>query len=649
MTPKKQVSSVIRISQRERDVSARATHLEAATRKFLVTTNERKQMSTKTNFKRIALVAVAALGLGLLSSVPTQAASIGTPTVTVTNGTATIGTSDSTTAATIAVRYYAEANTDTAGIEVRIGARPSTSATHSVDSLMVAGGDTATSTALTALNGKNGNVTGAFSTNYTDSARVALTSGGVWSALAGGVITPGGAGFAAGKFKYFLETGMARVAGTYTINYVVRIYDAGVLRTSAGGVTAGTLDIVVSDAALAGLATTTASGTSSAVFYGGDTFAAGNTIDSTNVSAVVTPTGTASAVIRVTQKTATGTPARESITVTSTIGNIGTSCATAGKSLVIQADTDGIDDLTICADGTSGTSVITVKTTSVTFANKSITWYASTPTTITATALVTTIGSSSTSAILAVPKDALGNTLRSTDAVYAYSDALTVINTGTAPAGTSCGSYNADYEGYLCSLAGSTNGTANITIRNASTSAASTVASTAVALKVNTAAAASFTLAFNKATYAPGEKAYIIVKPLDAAKGAIGGTTMTNLLASGGITSTMAFGSGSDTLTAVTFATAGTLATQGVASTEAIKLYTVYMPVSGGTMTITATGGSLLPASGQVKVTATATITDSGAAALAAVNALATTVASLRTLITTLTNLVLKIQKKVKA
>jgi enamine deaminase RidA (YjgF/YER057c/UK114 family) len=102
-------------------------------------------------------------------------------------------------------------------------------------------------------------------------------------------------------------------------------------------------------------------------------------------------------------------------------------------------------------------------------------------------------------------------------------------------------------------------------------------------------------------------------------------------------------------LTAVTFATAGTLASEGVASTEAIKLYTVYMPASGGTVEISATGGALLPVSGQVKVTAKATVTDSGAAALAAVNALATTVASLRTLITTLTNLVLKIQKKVKA
>jgi hypothetical protein len=124
---------------------------------------------------------------------------------------------------------------------------------------------------------------------------------------------------------------------------------------------------------------------------------------------------------------------------------------------------------------------------------------------------------------------------------------------------------------------------------------------------------------------------------------------MTNLFAAGGITSSMAFGSGSETLTAVTLATAGTLASAGVASTEAVKLYTVYMPVSGGTMTITATGGTLLPASGQVKVTASATITDSASAALAAVTALATTVASLKTLITTLTNLVLKIQKKVKA
>ena len=73
------------------------------------------------------------------------------------------------------------------------------------------------------------------------------------------------------------------------------------------------------------------------------------------------------------------------------------------------------------------------------------------------------------------------------------------------------------------------------------------------------------------------------------------------------------------------------------------------MPTSGGTLKITAKGGAGLLAAGQVEVTTSAIITDNAAAALAAVTALATTVASLKTLITTLTNLVLKIQKKVKA
>ena len=122
MTPNKQVSPAIRISRGERDASARATHLEAATRKFLVTTNERKQMSTTTNFKRIALVAVAALGMGVLSSAPSQAAWSGTAgsslTLTVANGTAglTGAASDSTTAGTFGVRGLALAALDSIGV-----------------------------------------------------------------------------------------------------------------------------------------------------------------------------------------------------------------------------------------------------------------------------------------------------------------------------------------------------------------------------------------------------------------------------------------------------------------------------------------------------------------------------------------------------
>ena len=102
MTSNKQVSPAIRILRGERDASARATHLEAVTRKFLVTTNERKQMSTKTNFKRIALVAVAALGLGVLSSVPSNAA-INADSVTLSATTAAQTTAETYTATSATV------------------------------------------------------------------------------------------------------------------------------------------------------------------------------------------------------------------------------------------------------------------------------------------------------------------------------------------------------------------------------------------------------------------------------------------------------------------------------------------------------------------------------------------------------------------
>jgi hypothetical protein len=91
------------------------------------------------------------------------------------------------------------------------------------------------------------------------------------------------------------------------------------------------------------------------------------------------------------------------------------------------------------------------------------------------------------------------------------------------------------------------------------------------------------------------------------------------------------------------------LARSSPLSVDPVKIYTFYAPQSGGNFAFNATGGTSLPTAGQVAVTAKLTVTDSGAAALAAVTALATTVASLRTLIVTLTNLVLKIQKKVKA
>ena len=153
MTPNKQVSPVIRISRGERDASARATHLEAATRKFLVTTNERKQMSTTTNFKRIALVAVAALGMGVLSSVPSQAAFVGSSTAPVTlsatNGSATISKSDSTTAGTFSLVALAGAVTDSVAISVVGKSKPAAATTYPAVQFLLS--DTATSTSASLI------------------------------------------------------------------------------------------------------------------------------------------------------------------------------------------------------------------------------------------------------------------------------------------------------------------------------------------------------------------------------------------------------------------------------------------------------------------------------------------------------------------
>jgi hypothetical protein len=76
----------------------RALEAQADLRKFRRSTIERKQMSTKTTFKRVALVAVATLGLGVLSVAPSQADPISvtlSPTVTA----SAITTSDTATIA----------------------------------------------------------------------------------------------------------------------------------------------------------------------------------------------------------------------------------------------------------------------------------------------------------------------------------------------------------------------------------------------------------------------------------------------------------------------------------------------------------------------------------------------------------------------
>jgi hypothetical protein len=595
-------------------------------------------MSTTTNFKRLALVAVAALGLGVLSSVPSQAVG-NAHTVTIVAGSQKVGGSlidESGTATSLAFSFIANGNArlDTYTLSATLKSGPALSvslpilmldtytADTEVDTDQVAGtawagggimfaGDTRSSTTLQIRNATDGRVT---------------------------------AKLVSANFKIMMPADA--VAGTYVVT---------VLSDPIGG--AGNSDNVPAAGVDVSLTVTgktlTADQSRSTVFLssGASSNSSLQTVDSA-VAGLATASTTAKGQLRITLKgatSATDADTAESVTVTTTLGLVGpaTSGGT-GRSVVFAYSAGSPLIVGIYSDGTSGVASITITSASTTF-TKSASFYSATASAITAAPYESVVGLS-TAAILGTMTDSNKISFAAGTSLFAYSSDTSVVSNF----GTACGTFNATLGGVLCTLAGVKSGTANITLRDASTVALSTVASNAVPVTVNLNAAAKISMRWDKATYAPGERAVILVQVLDAdGKSLPSGTNVGAISTTAGISSaayalTASSGSlaGGDVVTSVNAAAS---AASPVVTNAPHYQIVVTMPTTGGPITITAKGGTGLPTAGQVDVTATATITDSGAAALAAVTALATTVASLRTLIVTLTNLVLKIQKKVRA
>ncbi len=681
MTPKKQVSPAIRILRGERDASARATHLEAATRKFLVTTNERKQMSTKTNFKRIALVAVAALGLGVLSSVPATAASSGI-TVTVADGTSNIvgGKSDSTNAATFTISGLLGAG-DSLIAYVTQKAIPTAESGTATTVVPVFYNLDSSSPAVSTLTIESGNSNNGDATGFRVQDSLVAFGGASAFQLAGKaalrasgatgdtlVASTAGAGIRlsstadvniSSKFGLQLDTGLSttRTPGTYTYTVTVKLYEKS-FGAATVVLTTYTKDVSIVISPLAYATTTIAPG-SSTVFIGSS---AAPAADAT-ISALATASTTPAAYVRVNTFNSTGQNKAESITATISGAGLLSFGSVSGASLTIAGT--GTSDISILPDGRSGISTISISTTTRTFPAKTMTFYAAKPTTLVATVSAPLAGIGTNTDVVRVDaKDASGTSYGGLLYIYASSatDAAVAgaVRATAAASAISCAVPTATQPLHVCPVTGSAAGTAKFKVSHYSTAALATTAadgaevtSNEVTVTVGANAVATVKIEFDKASYAPGERARIYVTPLDSAGKAMQATAFTNLFASGGISTASALtfaGSTTtaDSLTAVAITTKAVSSSTSGARAGSFE-YTVYMPVSGSTVTLTATGGTSLPIAGRVAVTASATITDSGAAALAAVNALATTVASLKTLITTLTNLVLKIQKKVKA
>jgi hypothetical protein len=437
------------------------------------------------------------------------------------------------------------------------------------------------------------------------------------------------------------STATPRVAGTYVYTIIATPFNAGV----AG--TAQTTDITITVAALAS-SSLVASNAYSTLYIG----ASGATADEA-LSKVSTASETPVGYLNVNLKNASNVAAaRESVTITTTAGLVG-NADVRGRSVVMKYSANPTA-YNIYADGSVGVATITVSTPSVTFPAKTITFYAKAAKTITATVATPLLGvGDNAGAVRGVAVDANGNAWTGTAYIVASSAADALVAGSVTP--VSCGAYDATNSRHNCPITAIATGTAKFKIIDASTVALATATSNEVTVTVSAATAASVKISFDKATYAPNERARIYVTPLDASGKEMQSATYTSLLAAGGIAVNGALSYAGSTTTADSLtATSYTTAAQTSATTGAkagSMQFTVYMPSAGGVVTLTATGGTALPLAARTAfaVTASATVTDSGAAALAAVTALATTVASLKTLITTLTNLVLKIQKKVKA
>jgi hypothetical protein len=588
-------------------------------------------MSTTTNFKRIALVAVAALGLGVLTSVPSNAA-INADTVTLSSATAAQNTNETYTATSaVATVTFFGVIADSMSITTALTSAPAGNTALPTLQLVE------TSSALV-----DSAAASAKKLNDTISANTAAKV----EARSSSVNTTA-------KFAVYLTQGNGVTAPTTAGTYTVKITPATVGGSGAINATAVTLTITVTAAPLLD---TAPSATTSKVYIQGPVNPAGKTAAAADsvVAFAKSPNanGTAgqAAYIVVNQLNAAGGAASDSLTAEisgpGTLGSGAWNEASRGRSLTVRVN----DSITVWSDGTSGNSTVTIKaaTSGVVLATKTLKFYGATSA-LTGTAVTAIIGTTGTVKVVAADATAVTMpTLLPSEAIYAFSSDTTI---ATVPATDLASGYATDSA--VVTVTGVKAGSATITFGNKSTLATSTIKSAPVTVRVGSTAIASVTLAFDKATYAPGEKAVITLTTLDATNlPTVPGSAVTLFAAASGLDSDKPFLVGlTDTVTVTSITTAA--ATSATAGTVAgSKKYTVFMPTTPGAVKVSATLASASPLATAIHdsvISATATVTDSGSAALAAVTALATTVASLRTLIVTLTNLVLKIQKKVKA
>jgi hypothetical protein len=343
-------------------------------------------MSTKTTFKRVALVAVAALGLGVLSVAPSSAA-VNAASLTLSAATAAQTTAETSTvtSATVTLKFLSAVENDSMSIIASLDSGPGTS------------------TALPYL--ELVETTSAFVDSDTAGSSAALltqiapnTKSNVENVGATGTGT-----YASAKYKVYLGTS-GTAAPTVAGTYVVKLTAATVNSTSGTAPAAALLTITVT--ADAGLVTTASPSLSTSIISGNFTGNAETTTPAVAgvddvVSKAKTVDTNAAAMILVTQANAAGkglasTPASvgESLTVVVTgPGSIASIAAAADMSGIAKTGARALTlknghAVGVFADGSSGVSTITFTNAAGTvIATETVTFYSTVTSKLTAKVL----------------------------------------------------------------------------------------------------------------------------------------------------------------------------------------------------------------------------------------------------------------------
>ena len=678
----------VRIHGGEFDTSARAMYREGVTSSLRAdlrivrgSTIERKQMSTKTTFKRIALVAVASLGLGVLASAPSNATASATD-FSVSSATASQLTSETATATSVVatLSFGNTALTDTITVTASLFSAKNADGTTMTSGLVQPNLDVAETSSAQVQ-----------SPLGTTIARASAGGAAIANDTAAIVVPTDTTKVAVAKFRVFLN------GPTKPGTYIVRLTPA----VGAGG-TAGSLQAAtfkeVTITVTQNAATDTVANTATVIMTKGETNTA--TEDDVVTHPKTASTTVAAATIAVSLLNAAGkaTTGESYTAIIGGSGTLGSGAQAANAAGAAGASGDAIvsrgraitvkagDVVRVFPDGTSGVGTVTISSAAGKILGTEKVTFAGDAATVTTTVKKATIAPSAGVAdvLLVDVKDSAGTVIQNATLYVTSSDTTIISNSYKS----SCGAYSATDGGYLCTLDGVKAGTANITVGTKSSASATTgVNAAAVSVRVGSTTPASVAVTMDKATYIPGEKATITVVLKDSTGLVLADGTYTSIFATGGISANYTLGSGSDTTTATSV--------DGFKS--GVKTFSVFMPIaetavkfSWTTGSVTAAAGTGLPTAAQAiagSVTvnvasnsgnaamaaaeeATAAANDATDAALSAAEAaeaatamaqeavdavaelsaqVTQLISALRAQITTLTNLVVKIQKKVKA